>query len=182
MRRTGAGVQRTAPSTVRSQLDANPTRYDNANPQTTGVFRDWTRNLAINRALDVGGTLHQAINFTNTATQAVDAVSLHDTLPGNGVPELYQGTAHIEADVLVHDTGPTPNMSRFIGLVAMFNQGPGRVGITLLRKDQVGVNDTLNIRIIDQAGDTSTKPNLSQRTFTSIVNDDEWYRLMMTSS
>ena len=91
-----------------------PGLYDNGNPQTTGVFRDWTHNVDITEGLYVEASATPAINFKNVgAINAVDSVTFHDTTPAQRQhAETHRGTSFLEADVLVHDLAPgTPNMS-----------------------------------------------------------------------
>jgi hypothetical protein len=128
-------------------------------------FRDVRRPGDINVGSDLGGTGHTAINFTGSTGSAGDAwITVYDTVP--------YGTVSLTADVLIQ----AYNNKKGAGLLALYNEGPGRKGLALVVSNS-GLSDSLVLGTVDPA--TGAFATLRTVSLTSNILENVWYRLTM---
>jgi hypothetical protein len=154
--------------------------YDNGASQTTGVFRDFLDGVEINRGLDLGGTGHNALNFTGSDSNSspLGRVTLYDTTPAtNTVKDTFTGDMSMSADILISRY----NNGKGAGLVTLFNEGVGKTGLALFLQDG-GNTDGYSIKLVQQTGvgDGFNVANLSNVSLGSGIAENTWYRLTLS--
>jgi len=136
-------------------------------------FRDVRRPNDINIGLDLGGTGHQALNFTGNAGAAGDAwITVYDPAPTP--PSTTFGRVTLSADVLIH----TFNNKKGAGLLALYNEAPSKKGLALTLYS-AGNTDTLVLATVDQAGKLVTLKAVS---LGAAIVENVWYRVGMAVS
>ena len=167
-----------------------PTEEATATPTTTGTptltptppgvvippfgdFRGVRRAGDINVDQDLGGTGNPAIDFTGSTGAGGDAwITVYDTTPEARDEGPVYGTVSLSADVLIH----THNNKKGAGLLALFNEGTGEKGLTLVLYDS-GNSDSLVLGVVNPA--TGQFQALATVSFGGNITEDEWYRLTM---
>ena len=110
------------------------------------AFRDGRRPNDIKIGPDLGGTTHQALNFTGTTGTAGDTwITVYDPAPNP--PPVTFGSVRLSADVLIH----TFNNKKGAGLLALYNEATSKKGLALTLYN-AGNTDTLVLATVDQAG------------------------------
>jgi hypothetical protein len=133
-------------------------------------FRDVRRPNDINIGSDLGGTGHQALNFTGTAgAGGATWITVYDPAP-NPPPATF-GSVSLSADVLIH----TFNNKKGAGLLALYNAAPLKKGLALTLYS-AGNTDTLVLATVDQAGKLVTLKTVS---LGSAIAENVWYRVIM---
>ena len=133
-------------------------------------FRDVRRPNGINIGLDLGGTGHQALNFTGNAGAAGDTwITVYDPAPNP--PPVTFGSVSLSADVLIH----TFNNKKGAGLLALYNEAPSKKGLALTLYN-AGNTDTLVLATVDQAGKLVTLKTVS---LGAAIAENVWYRVSM---
>jgi hypothetical protein len=133
-------------------------------------FRGVRRLNGINIGPDVGGTNHQALNFTGNAVAAGDTwITVYDPAPNP--PSVTVGSVSLSADVLIH----AYNNKKGAGLLALYNEAPGSKGLALTLYD-AGNTDTLVLATVDQAGKLAT---LKTVRLGAGIAENVWYRVNM---
>jgi hypothetical protein len=136
-------------------------------------FRDVRRPNDINIGTDLGGTGHQALNFTGTAGAGGDTwITVYDPNPPPG-PATF-GSVTLSADVLIH----AYNNKKGAGLLALYNEATGKKGLALTLYD-AGNTDTLVLATVDQTGKLVTLKTVS---FGARIAENVWYRVIMVVS
>jgi hypothetical protein len=138
-----------------------------------GDFRDVRRPGDINIGPDLGGTGHQAINFTGAAGPAGDTwITVYDD-PDTPGPSEFTGSVTLSADVLVH----RQNNAKGAGLLALYNEPPpvSNRGLALLLIEN-GNADRLVLATVDGAGKLTT---LATRLLGPTILVNQWYRVTM---
>ena len=172
-----------APTAFAGAIDfSSDAHYDNTNPPTTGLFRDFLDTVGaggtqINRGLDVGGTGHTALNFTGSDNNdpARGHIAVYDTTPGDataGTRSLFTGDIRLQADILIG----TFNNGKGGGLLTLFNEGGSNTGLALFLTD-AGNSDGVQIKLASQTGIATA--NLAAVGLGSGIAEDIWYRLTM---
>jgi len=135
-------------------------------------FRDVRRPGGINLGADLGGTGETALNFTGGAGPAGDTwITVYDTDPDDPTPTLFTGSVSLSADVLIHRF----NNAKGAGLLALYNEGPGKKGLALILFDN-GNSDVLVLATVDQAGRLTGLKGVS---LGAGILEDAWYRVTM---
>jgi len=120
-------------------------------------------------AADLGGTGETALNFTGGAGPAGDTwITVYDTAPADATPTLFTGSVSLSADVLIHRF----NNAKGAGLLALYNEGPGKKGLALIVFDN-GNSDRLVLATVDQAGWLNALKSVSLGTG---IWENAWYR------
>src|SRR5215471_6349737 len=137
-------------------------------------FRDVRRAADINVGADLGGTGHQAVNFTGMIGSSGDAwITVYDAVPSTPDEDSVFGSASVAADVLIQNAtnkkGP--------GLLALFNEGPGQKGLSLILYD-AGNSDALVLGTVDPA--TGLFTTLATVSLAGNIVENAWYRLAMS--
>ena len=137
-------------------------------------FRDVRRAADINVGADLGGTGHQAVNFTGIIGSSGDAwITVYDAVPSTPDEDSVFGSASVAADVLIQNAtnkkGP--------GLLALFNEGPGQKGLSLILYD-AGNSDALVLGTVDPA--TGLFTTLATVSLAGNIVENTWYRLAMS--
>jgi hypothetical protein len=133
-------------------------------------FRDVRRPNGITIGLDLGGTNHQALNFTGNAGAAGDTwITVYDPAPDP--PPVTFGSVTLSADVLIH----AYNNKKGGGLLALYNEASGKKGLALTLYD-AGNTDTLVLATVDQAGKLVTLKTVS---LGAAIAENVWYRVIM---
>ena len=136
-------------------------------------FRAVRRTNDISAGADLGGTGNQAINFTGSAGPAADAwITVYDATPATPDEDPIYGTVSLSADVLVQSF----SNKKGAGLLALFNEGAGRKGLSLVLFDN-GNSDSLVLGAVDPA--TGVFTTLSTMSLGGNIVEDMWYRLTM---
>jgi glucose/arabinose dehydrogenase len=136
-------------------------------------FRDVRRPADINLGPDLGGTGHQAINFTGAAASAGDTwITVYDTTPTDDTVENIFGSVRLSADVLIHSY----NNGKGAGLLALFNEAAGKTGLALIPYDS-GNSDRLDLGTVNKATGHFTR--LATVSLGAGINENAWYRLTM---
>jgi hypothetical protein len=134
-------------------------------------FRDVRRPNDITVGPALGGTAHQALNFTRSAGAAGDAwITVYDPAPSP--PTVTFGSVSLSADVLIH----TFNNKKGAGLLALYNEAPSTKGLALTLYS-TGNTDSLVLATVDQAGKLVTLKTLS---LGAAIAENVWYRVGMT--
>ena len=133
-------------------------------------FRDVRRPNDIDIGPDLGGTNHQALNFTGNAGAAGDTwITVYDPAPNP--PSVTVGSVSLSADVLIH----AYNNKKGAGLLALYNEAPAKKGLALTLYD-AGNTDTLVLATVDQAGKLVTLKTVS---LGAGIAENVWYRVNM---
>jgi len=133
-------------------------------------FRAVRRANDINVEFDLGGTGHQALNFTGIARAAGDTwIAVYDPAPNP--PPVTFGSVSLRADVLIH----TFNNKKGAGLLALYNEAPSKKGLALTLYS-AGNTDTLVLATVDQAGKLVTLKTVS---LGAGIAENAWYRVSM---
>jgi hypothetical protein len=133
-------------------------------------FRDVRRPNDITIEPDLGGTGHQALNFTGNVGAAGDTwITVYDPAPNP--PPVTFGSVSLSADVLIH----AYNNKKGAGLLALYNEAPGRKGLALTFYD-AGNTDTFVLATVDQAGKLVT---LKTVRLGAGIAENVWYRVNM---
>ena len=133
-------------------------------------FRDVRRPNDIEIGPDLGGTNHQALNFTGNAGAAGGTwITVYDPAPNP--PSVTVGSVSLSADVLIH----AYNNKKGAGLLALYNEAPERKGLALTLYD-AGNTDTLVLATVDQAGKLVT---LMTVRLGAGIAENVWYRVNM---
>jgi hypothetical protein len=136
-------------------------------------FRDVRRPNDINIGLDLGGTVHQALNFTGNAGAAGDSwITVYDPAPNP--PPVTFGSVSLSADVLIHAF----NNKKGAGLLALYDEAPSKKGLALTLYS-AGNTDTLVLATVDQAGKLVTLKTVS---LGAAIAENVWYRVSMAVS
>ena len=136
-------------------------------------FRGVRRAGDINPGPDLGGTGHDAMNFTGSAGAGGDAwITVYDTTPGNPDPGPAYGSVSLTADVLIQ----TYNNRKGAGLLALFNEGTGLKGLSLALYDS-GNSDSVVLGTVDPA--TGQLTALATVSLGGNIVENSWYRLTM---
>ncbi len=134
-------------------------------------FRDVRRAADINVGTDLGGTGHPAINFTGSAGSGGDAwITVYDATPGTPDEDPVFGSVNLSADVLIQ----TYNNKKGAGLLALFNEGTGQKGLSLILYDS-GNSDSLALVVVDPA--TGRFTALTSVSLGGNIVENAWYRL-----
>jgi hypothetical protein len=137
-------------------------------------FRDVRRANDINPGLDLGGTGHQAINFTGSAGSGGDAwITVYDATPGTADEDPVYGSVNLSADVLIQ----TYNNKKGAGLLSLFNEGTGQKGLSLIIYDS-GNSDSLALGVVNPA--TGQFTALTSVSLGGNIVENAWYRLTMS--
>jgi len=122
---------------------------------------------------DLGGTGHSAINFTGLAPSTGDAwITVYDTTPGTPDPGPVFGSVSLSADVLIQ----TFSNKKGAGLLALFNEGAGQKGLSLVVYDN-GNSDSLALAAVDPA--TGQFTTLGSIVLSGNIVENAWFRLTM---
>ena len=133
-------------------------------------FRDVRRPNDINIGPDLGGTTHQALNFTGTTGAAGDTwITVYDPAPNP--PPVTFGSVSLSVDVLIH----TFNNKKGAGLLALYNEAPSKKGLALTLYS-AGNTDTLVLATVDQAGKLVTLKTVS---LGAAITENVWFRVSM---
>src|SRR5262249_10393779 len=144
--RTTTPIAPTSTSTATPSPTATPTPGGIVVPPLSS-FRDVRRAVDINPGPDLGGTGHQAMNFTGSAGAGGDAwITVYDATPGTPDEDPVYGSVNLSADVLIQ----TYNNKKGAGLLALFNEGTGKKGVALVLYDS-GNSDGLTLAVVDPA-------------------------------
>ena len=136
-------------------------------------FRDVRRASDINQGPDLGGTGHEAMNFTGSVASSGDTwITVYDATPADASAQNLFGSGNNFADVLIH----TYNNKKGVGLLALFNEGSGEKGLALIVYNS-GNTDTLTLGTVSK--DTGTFTALKSVSLSSGVTENVWYRLTM---
>jgi hypothetical protein len=136
-------------------------------------FRDVRRPPDINQGADLGGTGHQAINFTGSSGSAGDTwITVYDATPADDTVKNTYGSIILSADVLIHRY----SNKKGAGLLALFNEGTGQKGLALVIYDS-GNTDTLALGTVNKA--TGTFTALTTVSLGAGIAENAWYRLTM---
>ncbi len=181
---------RTPTGTPTSTPTSTPTEEATATPTPTGTptltptppgvvippfgdFRGVRRAGDINADQDLGGTGHPAIDFTGSTGAGGDAwITVYDTTPEARDEGPVYGTVSLSADVLIH----THNNKKGAGLLALFNEGTGEKGLTLVLYDS-GNSDSVVLGVVNPA--TGQFQALATVSVGANITENEWYRLTM---
>jgi hypothetical protein len=118
-------------------------------------FRDVRQPNDITIGPDLGGTWHQALNFTGTAGAGGDTwITVYDRAPNP--PPVTFGSVSLSADVLIHPY----NNKKGAGLLALYNEAPSMKGLALTLYG-AGNTDSLVLATVDQAGKLVTLKTVS---------------------
>ena len=116
---------------------------------------------------------HEGLHFTGTAGAGGDSwMTIYDPEP-SGPPTIY-GSVRIAADVLSR----AYNNKKGAGLLALYNQGPGKKGLALILYN-AGNTDTLVLATVDQVGKLATVQTVR---LGSAIAEGAWYRVSMEVS
>lgn len=127
----------------------------------------------INIGPDLGGTGHNAINFTGSAGAGGDAwITVYDQTPGIPDEGPVFGSVSLSADVLIQ----TYNNKKGAGLLALFNEGAGQMGLSLVLYDS-GNSDSLVLGTVNPA--TGKFTALATVSLGGNITENTWYRLTM---
>ena len=119
---------------------------------------------------DLGGTGHQALNFTGNAGAAGDTwITVYDPAPNP--PPVTFGSVSLSADVLIHPY----NNKKGAGLLALYNEAPSKKGLALTLYS-AGNTDSLVLATVDQAGKLVTLKTVS---LGAAIAENVWYRVSM---
>ena len=133
-------------------------------------FRDVRRPNDITIGPDLGGTGHQALNFTGSAGAAGDTwITVYDPAPNP--PPVTFGSVHLSADVLIHPF----NNKKGAGLLALYNEAASTKGLALTLYS-AGNTDTLVLATVDQAGKLVTLKTVN---LGAAIAENVWYRVSM---
>jgi hypothetical protein len=136
-------------------------------------FRDVRRPGDINVGPDLGGTGHAAINFTGSTGSSGDAwITVYDAVPSTIDEDSVYGSVNLAADVLIQ----TYNNKKGAGLLALFNEGSGQKGLSLVLYDS-GNSDSLVLGTVNPA--TGQFTALATVSLGPNVLEKVWYRLTM---
>jgi YVTN family beta-propeller protein len=123
---------------------------------------------------DLGGTGQTALNVQGSAGSAGKTwIAVYDTNPSDPAENLF-GDVSLSVDVMIIRF----NNGKGAGLLALYNEGVGKKGLTLIVRD-AGNADTLVLSTVDQAG-TSTP--LKSVSLSNNIAEKKWYRLTMDVS
>jgi hypothetical protein len=137
-------------------------------------FRDVRRAADINIGTDLGGTGHPAINFTGSTGSGGDAwITVYDATPGTPDEDPVFGSVNLSADVLIQ----TYNNKKGAGLLALFNEGTGQKGLSLVVYDS-GNSDSLVLGVVNPA--TGQFTALTTISLGGNILEKAWYRLTMS--
>ena len=135
-------------------------------------FRDVRRAADIDLGADLGGTGTTALNFKGLTGSAGDTwITVYDVDPSNATPTLFTGSVSLSADVLIHPF----NNAKGAGLLALYNEGPGKKGLALIVYD-IGNSDKLVLATVDQAGKLTALRSVFLGT---AIRENVWYRVTM---
>jgi hypothetical protein len=164
--------------------------YDNANPPTSGFFRDFLDEATsgafgthINQGnrLGTGSVPHTALNFTATVgASGGSGITLYDTTPHDGsaaTQTLFTGSIKLSADILFANG----NNIKDVGVLSLFNEGSGQKGLALLLRE-AGSTDRARLSLVTQDDVTSgTSPlaSVPASGSNSAIALNNWYRLTM---
>jgi hypothetical protein len=164
-------IQKAGPATFASSAD-----YDNANPPTTGLFRDLTNATWIERGSDVSSntTKYNSINFTQASGLVNDCMTAFDATPSDATPTTFEGTIRVSADVLLVGASG----ERWVGLGALHSETSGQEGIGLVLKEDTN-KDHLSIIRIPQSGNIMGQGLLADTGNYNEVTAANWYRLYL---
>jgi hypothetical protein len=136
-------------------------------------FRDVRRASDINAGADLGGTGQAAINFTGTAGPAGDAwITVYDATPATPDEDPVYGSVALSADVLIQNF----SNKKGAGLVALFNEGAGQKGLSLVLFDN-GNSDSLALGAVDPS--TGQVTALATVPLAGNIVENAWYRVTM---
>ena len=136
-------------------------------------FRDVRRPADINLGTDVCGTGNPAINLTGSTGSAGDTwITVYDTTPADDAVQNTFGSVSLSADVIIRPF----NNRKGAGLLALFNEGPGKKGLALVIYD-AGNTDTLVLGTVSKANGTFTV--LTKVALANRIQECAWYRLTM---
>jgi hypothetical protein len=137
-------------------------------------FRDVRRPADINIGADLGGTGHQAINFTALTGAAGDAwITVYDAVPSTPDEDSIFGSASLAADVLIQNA----TNKKGAGLLALFNESSGQKGFSLVLYD-AGNSDALVLGVVDPA--TGAVTSLATVSLAGNILENAWYRVAMS--
>ena len=175
---------RTPTNTLTQTTTGTPTNTPSVGPTLTptpsgGIvppltdFRDVRRAIDINSGPDLGGTGHAAINFTGSTGSGGDAwITVYDATPATPDEDPVYGSVRLSADVLIQ----TYNNKKGAGLLALFNEGAGQKGLSLVIYDS-GNSDSLVLGTVDPA--TGVFTALTTVSLGGNILENQWYRLTM---
>ena len=157
-----------------------PTGVATPSPTPTGGivpsladFRGVRRAGDIGPGPDLGGTGHQAMNFTGTATSAGDVwITVYDATLATPDEDPIYGSVGLAADVLIQ----SHSNRKGAGLLALFNEGAGQKGLALVLYDN-GNSDSLTLAVADPA--TGAFTPLASVALGANVAENVWYRVTM---
>ena len=136
-------------------------------------FRDVRRASDINLGSDLGGTGHAAINLTGATGSAGDTwLTVYDAVPATTNEDSVYGSVSLSADVLIQ----AYNNKKGAGLLALFNEGAGQQGLSLVILDG-GNTDSLALGAVNSA--TGVITTLATVSLGSNISENVWYRLTM---
>ena len=131
-------------------------------------FRGILRAADLNPGTDLAGGGHPSLNFTGGAGPAGSTwLTVLDDEP----PIFEDCQLSLHADVLFHKY----NNTKGAGLLALFNEKPGKKGLALLVYD-AGNSDVLQLCTVDQAGNVVALKTIS---LGAGIGENAWYRLTM---
>jgi hypothetical protein len=171
---TNTPIQTTTntPTSIPGSPTSTPTPTGVVVPPLTD-FRDVRRASDINPGPDLGGTGHPAINFTGSAGAGGDAwITVYDATPATPDEDPVYGTVSLTADVLIQ----TYNNKKGAGLLALFNEGTGQKGLSLVLYDS-GNSDSLVLGVVNPA--TGQFTTLATVSLGGNIVENAWYRLTM---
>jgi hypothetical protein len=136
-------------------------------------FRGVRRASDISLGPDLGGTGHKAINFSGSTGSAGDTwITVYDVAPATGDEDSVYSSVGLAADILIQSY----NNKKGAGLLALFNEGAGQKGLTLLILDS-GTSDTLALGAVNPS--TGLVTTLATVSLGPNILENEWYRLTM---
>jgi hypothetical protein len=173
---------KTPTSTLTNTPTKTPTPTNTPTPTPTPIvlvppfadFRDVRRPPDINLGADLGGTGHQAINFTGSAKSSGGDtwITVYDATPADDTVKNTYGSIRLSADVLIH----AYNNKKGAGMLALFNEGTGQMGLALVLYNN-GNTDSLALGTVNKA--TGTFTVLTTVSLGADIGEDAWYRLTM---
>ena len=173
---TSTPTRTNSPSATITAHSPSPTPTPNPVVVALADFRGVRRAAGISVGPDLGGTGHNAMNFTGTAASSGDAwITVYDTTPADASVRNTFGSVNLSADVLIH----TYNNRKAAGLLALFNEGAGQKGLALLVYDS-GNSDSLAVGTVDGASSAFT--SLATVGLAGNIVENVWYRITMSVS
>ncbi len=179
-----AAIMMNAPPAEGRRASGNASLAPQADPPAPCPFRDVRRPADINCGPDLGGTGHEAVNFTGSTGSAGDTwLTVYDDTPDNPDQVLFTGNVSLSADVLIHPF----NNRKGAGLLALFNEGAGQKGLALIPYDN-GNTDSLLLAVVDtgsgklkslQSVRMCSIPGSICRGGDAGIQENAWYRLTM---